>query len=169
MIHSQEWGLIPTSQILELADKCLWTVIIIMPNGVRENMLLMNGKIGILSRKRETIRKNQMENTELKNKISEIEICWMGLAGESRWQRKESVNLKIEINRSIIQSEEHREKNMKRRKEQSLRDMLDNRKFEHIFNWSLRRRGENEQGRKDIWRNNGPKCPKSDDTHLQWR
>lgn len=55
-----------------------------MPNGVRENMLLMNGKIGILSRKRETIRKNQMENTELKNKISEIEICWMGLAGESR-------------------------------------------------------------------------------------
>ena len=84
MIHSQEWGLIPTSQMLELADKYLRTVIIIMPNDVRENMLLMNGKIGILSRKIETIRKNQMQNTELKNKISEIKIHWMGLAGESR-------------------------------------------------------------------------------------
>ena len=39
------------TQMLELADKYLQTIIRIMPNDIKENGLLMNEKIEILSRK----------------------------------------------------------------------------------------------------------------------
>ena len=55
------------SQMLGLADKYLQTVIIIMPNDVKENGLLMNEKIEILSRKIETIRiKWKIQNSKIK-------------------------------------------------------------------------------------------------------
>lgn len=55
------------SQMLELADKYLQTVIIIMPNDIKENGLLMNEKIEILSRKIETIRiKWKTRNSKIK-------------------------------------------------------------------------------------------------------
>ena len=55
------------TQMLELADKYLQTIIRIMPNDIKENGLLMNEKIEILSRKIETIRiKWKTQNSKIK-------------------------------------------------------------------------------------------------------
>ena len=55
------------NQMLELADKYLQTVIIIIPNDIKENGFLMNERIEILSRKTETIRiKWKIQNSKIK-------------------------------------------------------------------------------------------------------
>lgn len=40
--------------------------------------------VGILSGEIETIRKNQVENIKVKNKLPKIKIHWMDLTGELR-------------------------------------------------------------------------------------
>ena len=55
------------NQMLDLADKYLQTVIIIIPNDIKENGFLMNERIEILSRKTETIRiKWKIQNSKIK-------------------------------------------------------------------------------------------------------
>lgn len=63
-------------------------------------------------------KKKQIEILELKTIITEMVISTVDL----KWQKKESMNLKINQSIEIIQSEEQREKSVKKT-EQNLREM----------------------------------------------
>lgn len=71
------------TQILKLSDKDIKTTIISMLQKVRVNHLEKNDKIGKIDRPADTgiegIKKNQMENLELKSTVTEIKYSLDGL------------------------------------------------------------------------------------------
>ena len=83
-----------------------------MLHEVKGNPLEMNGKLDILSRETETIKKSQMEILEMNNTTSEIKDSLVGC--NSRIEMAEEKVSELEYRaREIIQSKEHREKNIK--------------------------------------------------------
>lgn len=97
-----------------------------MLHEVKGNSLEMNGKLDILSRETETINKSQVEILEMNNTMSEIKDSFVGC--NSRIEMAEGKVSELEDRaREIIQSKEHREKNIKNLKnEQNVSNLCNN-------------------------------------------
>lgn len=65
--------------MLKLANKNFQVGIITMLKVTKENMFVINGSIGSLSKKILTMKKSQMESLERKNTMSETKISAGGL------------------------------------------------------------------------------------------
>lgn len=80
------------TQMLGLADKEFKAFITVIKD-VKENILLMHGKILWFKRNRNYKNTNQMEILKLKNIVSKLKFKnfdWMYLTTQWRWQSKES-------------------------------------------------------------------------------